>query len=137
MDFILPLNPGQQVIAAMISAFAVLIVGMLSFIGGRGSVSAQLQAQLNSSFKNFTDVLNADLAGTRADLANERMQRILMEGRLRELQQYVESLEMFLRSKGFDVPEHMIPNMTVLPPKSSGIDVGPVEYPSKEEQDGA
>lgn len=132
MEPLFNLTSGQQVLAAMISAMAVIIVGMLSFIGGRGSVSAQLQAQLNGSFKNFTDVLNADLAGTRADLANERMQRILMEGKLRELQQYVESLEVFLRSKGFDIPAHVIPSMTVLPPQASA-NVGPVDFPGSTE----
>lgn len=95
----------QTIIAGLIGLVGIIITGLLSFFGGRGSVQAQLQGQLNLSFKEFTDQLQEEHASDRSDIAGCRRRCGELEGQLRGLEQHLASLENLLRAHGISVPE--------------------------------
>lgn len=93
----LDLSLGQTIVAGLTTASATVIVGLISFFGGRGSVQAQLQAQLNNSLKLHIDELKSE-----RHTDQNRIQDL--EVKVRGLQQYNESLARVLRDNNIPVP---------------------------------
>lgn len=91
------MSVGEIVLGAIVSTFGAVIVGFTSYFGGRGSVQAQLQAQLNASFKDLTDQLQKERVTDHAALG-------LMRGDLTNLEQHILSLEDILRRAGLPIP---------------------------------
>lgn len=98
------ITEGQMVIVAILAASSSIIVALIAFFGGRGSVAAQLQGQLNESFKNLTADLQDERVTLRKAWADERQLRLELESRLAGLEQHVRSLENVLRREGISVP---------------------------------
>jgi len=87
----------QTIVAGILGVVSSVMIGLISFFGGRGSVQAQLQGQLNASMKLHIDRQDEILARN-----EERLQQ--MEVKVRGLQQYNESLARILRDNDIPVP---------------------------------
>lgn len=88
---------GQALLGVLITASSAVIVGLLSFFGGRGSVQAQLQGQLNASMKALID--------EQAELRKVDQQTIRdLNLQLRSQQIYISKLAKALIELGADVP---------------------------------
>ena len=89
-------NPA--VLTGMFGFLGTIIVGMLSFFGGRGSVQAQIQGSLNESFKILTEQL-------RQERTRDRVEILQLRGEVRGLEQHISSLETILRANGMEIPK--------------------------------
>lgn len=105
---------GQAVILAVIGVMGSVLVALIGFFGGRGSVSAQLQGQLNASFKALTDKLVKEREADEKEMASLR-------GEVRQLDQHIRSLEELLRRSGIEVPPRpAVATVFVLERKEAG-----------------
>jgi len=86
---------------AIVAAIATITTGVIAFFGGKNSASAQMQAAINLGFKTLTQANNAQIAELRGDIRN--------------LEQYVHSLESALRREGISLPERPL-TVTVFAP---------------------
>lgn len=90
-------QPSSDLLTGIMGVIGMVVVGLISFFGGRGSVQAQIQTALNNTFQNLVDQLQEE----RKD---ERQQILEMRGAIRAWEQHLISLENILRREGIDIP---------------------------------
>lgn len=95
------LSAQQQLLVAVIAAFASVVASVVAYFGGRGSIASQLQGQINASFELLASQLN-----DQHDRDVTRMAQ--MEGHISALEQYQLSLERILRDAGIPIPTRPI-----------------------------
>lgn len=86
-----------EVFQSLITFCGIVIVGFIGFFGGRGSVQAQLQAQLNDTMKMVIAELKAEIDNLQGHIR-------ALEGRSASLEQYNISLARILRDANIEVP---------------------------------
>lgn len=104
----------QEIVSSLFAFLGVVIVGFISFFGGRGSVQAQLQAQLNDTMKIVIGELKTELEDSKGQIC-------AVEARSAALEQYNISLSRILRDAGIPVPP---------PPKTETVFVLAPQMPS-------
>ena len=104
----------QEIVSSLFTFLGVVIVGFIGFFGGRGSVQAQLQGQLNASMKMYIEELKAERVADEKRILN-------LEARSAALEQYNLSLARILRDADIPVPP---------PPKTETVFVLAPQMPS-------
>lgn len=88
----------ESVINAGLAFAGAVLVGLISFFGGRGSVQAQLQGQLNNSFQLYIKQLEKEREDDTKKLLD-------LQTKIGELWAYNRKLAAALRESGQKVPE--------------------------------
>lgn len=104
----------QEIVSSLFTFLGVVLVGFIGFFGGRGSVQAQLQAQLNDTMKMVVAELKGEVEEARAHIRT-------LESRSAALEQYNISLARILRDADIPVPAPpKTETVFVLAPSPSG-----------------
>ncbi len=95
-------TPSATLITAGFGFLGAVIVGIISFFGGRGTSEAAVQNAINSGFKDLTAALQKEREENHT-LIDE------LTGRVANLEQHMLSLEALLRDNGIPVPRRPAP----------------------------
>jgi hypothetical protein len=102
------LTLSQTVVASLVGAFGTIVVGAVTFFGGRGSVTAQLQSAMTIATKELFETYRLERIEDHKTIISLKTEVLTLTGTVAGLDQHVRSLESLLRTHGIKVPKRPI-----------------------------